>query len=237
MSYTVDLSVKANEDAEPLGHIDNYKFKMSEVAFTQFVAGMKRDEVALFRIKKNTPAIDQLCDIFPVIKDVKEPILSIRLIRWQAIEYTGIDDDDKSVKLTLLLEGEDTYKTPIDESVVTMNIKMIVNDQVVMTKDNYQFELGDDNAPAWICDGLEYGLKKMKRHETSLVEVKPHLGPGQLDMSDDIATSVPSDVVMTYEVTLLDFTEVVCMIVCHYDYCDRNRTIRCLQVRESTRPT
>ena len=124
-------------------------------------------------------------------------IFEVELLSW--VDSVDITKDGGVVK-KVLRESED-YVKPKDDSVVTLNYKLKLEDGTLIEEQkDFKFVVGAEE----VIEGLEQGVKDMKKSEKALLTIKPNYAYQDKGLP---AKNIPPGATLRYEIELVDFTK------------------------------
>ncbi|KAM0064957.1 putative peptidylprolyl isomerase [Helianthus debilis subsp. tardiflorus] len=127
--------------------------------------------------------------------------ITLELVSWKTV--SEVTTDDKVLK-KILKEGEG-YDRPNDGAVVQVKLTGKLQDGTVLLKKGYDevpFEFKIDEEQ--VIDGLDRGVKTMKKGEVSLLTIHPEYAFGSTESHQEFA-SVPANSTVYYDVELISF--------------------------------
>ncbi|KAJ0876454.1 putative peptidylprolyl isomerase [Helianthus annuus] len=127
--------------------------------------------------------------------------ITLELVSWKTV--SEVTTDNKVLK-KILKEGEG-YDRPNDGAVVQVKLIGKLQDGTVFLKKGYDevpFEFKIDEEQ--VIDGLDRGVKTMKKGEVSLLTIHPEYAFGSTESHQEFAT-VPANSTVCYDVELISF--------------------------------
>ncbi|KAJ0502687.1 putative peptidylprolyl isomerase [Helianthus annuus] len=127
--------------------------------------------------------------------------ITLELVSWKTV--SEVTTDNKVLK-KILKEGEG-YDRPNDGAVVQVKLIGKLQDGTVILKKGYDevpFEFKIDEEQ--VIDGLDRGVKTMKKGEVSLLTIHPEYAFGSTESHQEFAT-VPANSTVCYDVELISF--------------------------------
>ncbi|MFS7989035.1 putative peptidylprolyl isomerase [Helianthus anomalus] len=127
--------------------------------------------------------------------------ITLELVSWKTV--SEVTTDNKVLK-KILKEGEG-YDRPNDGAVVQVKLTGKLEDGTVFLKKGYDevpFEFKIDEEQ--VIDGLDRGVKTMKKGEVSLLTIHPEYAFGSTESHQEFST-VPANSTVYYDVELISF--------------------------------
>ncbi|KAL8259995.1 hypothetical protein R6Q59_027948 [Mikania micrantha] len=169
------------------------------------VKTMKKGEKALLNVKPQyafgekgrEPESNNEC----VVPPNNSLQITLELVSWKTVSEVTTDN---KVSKKILKEGEG-YDRPNDGAVVQVKLVGKLQDGTVFVKKGYDevpFEFKIDEEQ--VIDGLDRGVKTMKKGEVSLLTIHPEYAFGSTESHQESAT-VPANSIVYYDVELISF--------------------------------
>ncbi|KAK9068705.1 hypothetical protein SSX86_012820 [Deinandra increscens subsp. villosa] len=174
-------------------------------AFSRVVKTMKKGEKCILTVKPQyafgekgrEPEGGNECGVPPNTSLQ----ITLELVSWKTV--SEVTTDNKVLK-KILKEGEG-YDRPNDGAVVQVKLIGKLQDGTVFVKKGYDevpFEFKIDEEQ--VIDGLDRGVKTMKKGEVSLLTIHPEYAFGLTESHQESAT-VPANSTVYYDVELISF--------------------------------
>ncbi|KAI7748811.1 hypothetical protein M8C21_019574 [Ambrosia artemisiifolia] len=197
------------DDGSLVSKSDEVEFTVKDGCFcpalSRAVKTMKKGEKTFLKVKPQyafgekgrEPAGDHECFVPPNTALQ----ITLELVSWKTV-YEVTTDNKVSKKV--LKEGEG-YDRPNDSAVVQVKLTGKLEDGTVFVKkghDEVPFEFKIDEEQ--VIDGLDRGVKTMKKGEVSLLTIHPEYAFGSTESHQEYATIAANSTVY-YEVELISF--------------------------------
>ncbi|KAK1426360.1 hypothetical protein QVD17_15031 [Tagetes erecta] len=174
-------------------------------ALSRAVKTMKKGEKSLLTVKPQyafgekgrEPTYGDECAV-PPNSSIQ---ITLELVSWKTV--SEVTSDNKVLK-KILIEGEG-YDRPNDGAVVQVKLIGKLQDGTVFLKKGYDevlFEFKVDEEQ--VIDGLDRGVKTMKKGEVSVLTIHPDYAFGSNESHQEYAT-VPANSTVYYDVELVSF--------------------------------
>lgn len=196
------------EDGTPVSKVDGVEFTVKDghfcPALSKAVKTMKKAEKALFTVKPQYGFGETGTTVISDVPPNATLLINLELVSWKTVSH--VTNDQKVVK-KIIKEGEG-YDRPKDGAIVQLKLVGKLYDGTVFVRKGHDDELFEFKVDEeQVIEGLDRGVKTMKKGEMAVLTIQPEYAFGQSESSQELAV-VPQNSVVYYEVEMVSFIKV-----------------------------